>query len=450
MLLRFRVKNHRSLRDEQELSLVRVPRRGEPKPKGGEIPPTARVAGIYGANASGKSNVLDALRWMKEAIYESHMFWPPDKGVPRTPFFLDKKARADPSFYEIDFTWEQVRYSYGFEVTDAAVTSEWLFTFPHGRSQRLFERSTTNEYSFGRHLTGQLDQIRKLTRENSLYLSCAASNNHHLLRNLHHSLSQSIRSAHVGDQAARTSATKQIIKDPVDQSHIDRLLQVADLGISGTEITKSSFPETAISHFENLIKDLEVPEELFDQISKGAREDLAFKISLRHQPTGGILPIDQESDGTQAWLALAGPLLSVLRNGEAFLVDEIDSSLHPMITSTLIRMFKDVEINPRNAQLVFASHDTALLGSMLENDLLERDEVWFTEKDQDGATSLYSLAEFHPRGSENTERGYLQGRYGAVPFVNFADIRKLFIDIHRASDEPAPGKAESAPQGRHA
>ncbi|MFO7283243.1 MAG: ATP-binding protein [Thermobifida fusca] len=139
-----------------------------------------------------------------------------------------------------------------------------------------------------------------------------------------------------------------------------------------------------------------------------------------------------------------GFVLRVLEEGDVFLVDEIDSSLHPVLSSTLIRMFKDPVINPKGAQMVFASHDTTLLGTMLENKLLERDEVWFTEKDAHGATSLYSLVEFHPRGDENPERGYLQGRYGAVPHVNFQEIRSLFAELHGAAGEPS-ASAETGP-----
>lgn len=452
MLLRFRVANHRSIRDEQELSLVAVPRRGEERPKASEIPPTLRVAGIYGANASGKSNVLDALWWMSTAVRYSHTRWQPDAEIPRKPFQLDDVSRNEPSFYEVDFVFKGVRHSYGFEVTDREVVGEWLFEFPHGRPKRLFEREGPKEYKFGRALTGELRQIEKLTRNNSLYLSCAASNNHPYLSAVQRWLTGNISLATQQslDVYLRDSRTRRMLdgSTPEVSDRINRLIRVADLGITGISLGKKKLDE----EFLGIIRSIDVKfpgnsdEEFTEKLRKHLEQTVFFTHSCASDPRS--LPIEEESDGTRSWFGLIGSVLTVLERGEVFLVDEIDSSLHPMISSTLVRMFKDPVINPKGAQIVFASHDTTLLGTMLENKLLERDEVWFTEKDAHGATSLYSLAEFHPRGDENPERGYLQGRYGAVPHVNFEEIRSLFAEIHGAADEPSTS-AETGPHPAH-
>ncbi|KUP97057.1 AAA family ATPase [Thermobifida cellulosilytica] len=452
MLLRFRVANHRSIRDEQELSLVAVPRRGEEKPKASEIPPTLRVVGIYGANASGKSNVLDALWWMLTAVRYSHTRWQPDAGVPRKPFQLDDVSRNEPSFYEVDFVFNGVRHSYGFEVTDREIVGEWLFEFPHGRPRRLFEREGPKGYRFGRALTGELRQIEKLTRDNSLYLSCAASNNHPYLSAVQRWLTGSISLATEQslDVYLRDSHTRRMLDEatPEVRDRINRLIRVADLGVTGVSPGKRELDEK----FLGLIRSIGVnlPGNSTEEFAENLRRNLEKTVFFTHSCAGDphALPIEEESDGTRSWFRLIGPVLNVLEKGDVFLVDEIDSSLHPMISSTLIRMFKDPVINPKGAQIVFASHDTTLLGTMLENKLLERDEVWFTEKDARGATSLYSLAEFHPRGDENPERGYLQGRYGAVPHVNFEEIRSLFAEIHGAADEPS-ASPETGPLPAH-
>ena len=444
MLLRFRVANHRSIREEQELSLVAVPKRGEAKPKAHEIPPTVHVAGIYGANASGKSNVLDALRWMSAAVKYSHIHWQPDAGVPRKPFRLDDTSHEEPSFYEIDFVFEGVRHSYGFEVTDREVVGEWLFVFPHGRPKRLFEREGPQDYKFGKSLKGELRRIEKLTRPNSLYLSCAASNNHPYLSSIHHWIGTHIRFATQNsfDEGVRFRFTQSLIEDPGSKGaeYVSRLVRVADLDITDIVLSKreiDGFEKEFISFIRERLPD--IPEEEF-------RKRIEQRPLFIHDYSGKPrpLPIDEESDGTRSWFGLVGFVLRVLEEGDVFLVDEIDSSLHPVLSSTLIRMFKDPVINPKGAQMVFASHDTTLLGTMLENKLLERDEVWFTEKDAHGATSLYSLVEFHPRGDENPERGYLQGRYGAVPHVNFQEIRSLFAELHGAAGEPS-ASAEKGP-----
>ncbi|SEG87690.1 hypothetical protein SAMN05444920_106111 [Nonomuraea solani] len=391
MLLRFRVANHRSIRDEQTLSLTAVPRRGE-----ANRTQPLRVAGIYGANASGKSNVLDALRWMSEAVRRSHTQWDPAGGVPRQPFKLSETGRETPSFFEVDFLHEGVRYSYGFEVDDTAVLGEWLNTFPRGRTKRLFERSGPADMSFGRGLAGETARIRKLTRPNSLYLSCAASNNHPLLAGIYELLTVKLAFVEYGErhENRRLDLIKILLRDHALTEDLNALLRIADLGVERAELVET-----------------------------GAQEEVVLR-----RP-GGVpsLSLEEESAGTRAWLSLLGHTLSILYIGGALAADEIDSSLHPLLSSTLIRMFKDADINLMNAQLVFASHDTTLLGSLLEEEILARDEVWFTEKDDSGATGLYSLAEFHTRRDENIERGYLQGRYGAVPYLNFESIREIFL-----------------------
>ncbi|MDP4501555.1 AAA family ATPase [Nonomuraea turcica] len=394
MLLRFRVANHRSVRDEQTLSFIAAPRRGEP----GRTKPLS-VAGIYGANASGKSNVLDALRWMSDAVSWSHTQWEPTAGIPRQPYKFSKPGLEAPSFFEIDFLLDDVRYSYGFEVDDEAVLGEWLNSFPHGRVRKLFERTSPTDVSFGRGLGGELQRIWRLTRPNSLYLSCAASNNHPLLSAIFNVLGGHTLFARHGerDEKLRLSITSVLLHGNA-APELNELLRIADLGIEQAEIVETTS---------------------------------SSKIVLRRPGQPVLLDLEEESAGTRAWLSLLGYALFALRTGGVLVADEIDSSLHPLLSSTLIRMFKDADINEEGAQLVFASHDTTLLGSLLNDEILARDEVWFTEKEESGATNLYSLAEFHTRRDENIERGYLQGRYGAMPYLNFENVRQIFLERRR-------------------
>lgn len=430
MLLRFRVSNHRSIHEEQELSLVEPPRRGARRLKASEIPPTLKVAGIYGANASGKSNILKALRWMRDAVRDSHTHWQPNKGVPRDPFQLTAAATADPSFHEVDFVVAGVRHTYGFEADDTAIVGEWLFNFPHGRPQRLFERDEGNSFTFGRALTGQLRQIEQMTRENSLYLSTGASNNHEKLRHIHSLITDGIEVASQREiSQSLNTLTEFLIEDSSIHKFIIGLTSVADLGISDMSFKERNPEDIPLEMLESLEKDKSIPEEALRSLRKVVSRELVF--THDGADPGRTVPFGQESDGTRSWFAILGPLLQVLRDGKVFLVDEIDSSLHPVISSSLIKMFKDPDVNPKGAQLIFASHDTTLLGSMLQEKLLSRHEVWFTEKERDGMTHLFSLEEFRTRGEENIERGYLQGRYGAVPFIDFNKIRQLFQDLRK-------------------
>ncbi len=195
MIIQFRLANIRSLRDEQVLSMVASTRADTGR--AGRAVPGAPVtalcaAGIFGANASGKSNVLKALRYMCRAVEDSHRQWQPDQGVPRTPFCLDGGGQQRPTELELDFLLDEVRYSYGFRVDDEQILAEWLHAFPQGRRQSWFTREKST-FSFGKKLAGQNRAITALTRKNSLFLSAAAQNNHEQLMPLYQWLVQSIR-----------------------------------------------------------------------------------------------------------------------------------------------------------------------------------------------------------------------------------------------------------------
>ena len=411
MLIQFRIENHRSLCDEQILSLttsmdkagahvLRVPGLNE------TIVP---VAAIYGANASGKSNVVSALGFMRSAILESQRFWEIDT-VPRTPFLLSTKS-AEPSLYEVDISVSGVRYRYGFQLDATRIKEEWLFAWPNGKKAMWFERDN-DDFAFGKTLHGENDAIRSLTRSNSLFLSAAAQNNHASLMPVFRHFAawrvSLMRPSGVPRLAlsalARTLGAE--AAEP-DRDGIMRLLREADTGILDVKVE---------SH------DAEPPDlELGDtQLAAGTPRHGPPAIFFRHRSADEArawLPLAAESAGTIALLELAPRILHTLRTGGLLCVDELEASLHPALALNIVKMFNDPAHNTNNAQLVFTTHDANLLGSVSEEPALRRDQVWFTEKDDAGRTHLYPLTDFHPRKEENLERGYLQGRYGAVPFL---------------------------------
>ena len=413
MLLRFRVANHRSLRDEQELSLVAQPRKGEGKPTG-TLPETVRVAGIYGANASGKSNVLDALRFLIDAVLDSFGKWPATGGVPRRPFLLDPAMRSRPSLYEADIVVDDVRHTYGFEVDDQRVLAEWLYSYPTGsRKRMLFERSG-DDLQFGRTLGGQNSTIAKLTRPNALFLSAAAANSHRLLTRVLCSFDRVLPKVTFGEGGLERMLAAISTRHAGPVMPTNEWLRFADLGVSHVrlEIDDEATPSSS------------EPLDSTPYFQRG-------RVKFAHVASdGGVveLPFDDESAGTRIWLALTNVIFSPLSLGGTVLVDEVDSSLHPKLSAALIQMFKDPVINPKGAQLIFTSHDVSLLGNLLDDDILDRDEVWFTEKDGSGASKLFPLTDFQPRRGENFERAYLQGRYGAVPYIDIDELRKLFSE----------------------
>jgi uncharacterized protein len=404
MLIRFRVSNFRSLRDEQELSMVAALKDGRKDlvhvdSMGVDL---LRVAGIYGANAAGKSNVLDALRFMRSAVLQSYRTWEPDGPIPREPFRLDSIHQEEGSLFEVDFLLEGERYQYGFELDSTRILREWLHGFPNKRRQVLFTRDAeaATTFHFGKQLKGNHRAIEKVTRKNSLFLSTAAQNAHETLQKIY-SWFGGVLIGDVGSREYWTLETARLLEKK--HREILDLLRLADLGIVDVRIA-----------------DPVRRDRRGRRLSSGWAEEANRVLEFKHQSKSGpfALALGDQSRGTQAWFSLVGAVLVALDTGGLLCLDEIDASLHPLLTIQLIRLFQDARRNPRSAQLIFNTHDTLLLGSLLAEPALRRDQIWFVEKDQEGASSLYPLTDFKPRKLENVERGYIQGRYGAIPFID--------------------------------
>jgi len=411
MLLRFSAANHRSLREPQSLSLTASSLDDN---KLGLIAcdavPTRRVvpaAVIYGANASGKSNIVKALGWMRSAVLASHREGEPGGGIQRFPFRLDSASESQPSAFELDFFFGSMRYHYGFEASDNAFLSEWLYAFPKGRRQTLFQREL-QEFRFGRALEGQNRVISQLTRPNSLFVSAAAQNDHKKLSEI----SSYIRS--IG-MYSRISVGPEAFhdKEKLDPRVISFLGEIGT-GITGYEYTSFEYsPEDEgklrefASAFAKLVDDPVVPDQIITRMKGNIR------LSHRRRDGGNtFFELNWESAGTRRLLVLLDAVFRALDQGTPVVIDELDASLHTEACEAVLRMFSSPENNSNGAQLIATTHDTNLLSSPS----LRRDQIWFTEKDPDGATHLYPLTDIRSRKGDNIERGYLQGRYGAIPF----------------------------------
>ncbi|TMR94751.1 AAA family ATPase [Nonomuraea basaltis] len=416
MLLRFRVANFMSLRDEQELSFV-VDQYGAPDARDagvtidGKAVQVHTVAGVYGANAAGKSNLLRAMEFMRSAVLDSHAEWAKGEGVPRKPFAFDPVHANEPSFFEIDVVLGNppVHYTYGFSLSDRRVESEWLYAYPGTRRhtrQVLFNRDTSARVPFefpGENLKGPKATLAKLTRENALFLSTAAANNQQQLGALQRWFADNfwLVTPERGRKARENYSRRQMLGR--FKSRIEGLLQHADMGIEGIEA---------------IPRDPDPPEIRFVHRTGTERVTLDFA---------------DESLGTRTWFAMLGPILLSLSQGAVLLVDELDASLHPAISAEVIRLFNDPEANSENAQLVFTSHDTALFGYLPGGRPLDRAQVWLTEKNDDGATDLYPLTAAKPRPDENLYRGYHEGRYGAKPQFSPGELA-WWIRLEKAAE----------------
>ena len=414
MLLRFGVSNHLSIRDFQELSFVASSLKDRDEglipcaaaPKGAVVP----AAVIYGANASGKSNLMTAMGIMLIMVRDSHQHGRPGGGVLRQPFALDPACAGKPSRFEIDFVVDGVRHHYGFEASDDAFESEWLYDFPRSHRRTLFEREG-GEFRFGRGLKGRNAVIADLTRPNSLYLSAGAQNGHEQLSRVF-GYFQSIRGAHAVAIPGVVASVLLVGKE-LDRRVIDFLGRIGTgiVAYRRKEIEDADETEAFQRDVLTAIKKrVDVPADLAAVMGG----DWRTAIELAHLGRDGeqvYLDLDMESAGTRRLLFVLGPAFRALDEGTPLFVDELDASLHTQAAEAVLRLFCSPETNPKGAQLVATTHDTNLMRSPL----LRRDQLWFTEKDAAGATRLYPLTDIRTRKGDDIGKGYLQGRYGAVP-----------------------------------
>lgn len=418
MLVEFSVANFRSFLERQTLSLVastgselrttNVVLADAPK-----TPDLVRTAVLYGANAAGKSNVLLAMQVMWELVRNSAQL-PPGGQFNVAPFAFSPEASHEPSEFELVFVQDGVRYQYGFSLTRERICDEWLFAWPEGRQQRWFERrwdpqTDKTSWHFGSSLTGQKKVWQDATRQNALFLSTAVQLNATGLLPPFNWFANRLKPVRPYARFAPDYSLRQCEADPAWQHRVAEYLAAADTGIADLRVQKHKMDTPP------------APPKVDDHLPAPAieitlRRPEQYDVHFIHRTESGDeaeIGYNDESGGTQKLFAMAAPWVDVLQNGYVLLIDELDTSLHPALLRRLVGMFHDPAINTHNAQLIFTTHDT----NMLDGDLFRRDQVWFVEKGRDLQSHLYSLTDFSPRKQENIQRGYLQGRYGALPFV---------------------------------
>ena len=416
MLIQFRFKNFRSFQDEQVLSLVASSDKTllEKNTIGALALGKQRLvrsAVVYGANASGKSSLVAALEFVKRFVHRS-ADQELEAEIPLQPFLLDNTSSKSRSEFEVTFIHKRIRYQYGFSVDRKQVYEEWLIAYPKGQPQKWFERNPSSgsksEWYFGSQLKGEKGKLVSLTRPDVLFLSVAAKFNHEQLSSVYQWFSNHLRVIEADrDEGFFLYTAKRALTSQLFSTKLGKLLRFADLGIADFSVEKSqSLPDN-------------MPEEIRQLIASGRAEwSGQFNIQLRHRVSGNVesgnpLSLNDESKGTRRLFSIGGPWIDVLQHGYTLVVDELESSLHPLIARELVSMFHNSDLNPQNAQLVFGTHDTTLLDSSI----FRRDQVWFVEKDNGSVSHLYPLLDFSPRKEEALGKGYLRGRYGAIPIL---------------------------------
>lgn len=418
MLIEFKVTNYRSFRETQTLSMVASTAKEHIKTHSsdaglGDLGPLLRSAVIYGPNAAGKTNVLRALQFMQGIVINSLAATQVTES-PYDPYKLSPKSSRAPSEFEVAFVQNKTRYEYGFAMDAVRVHREWLIEYPMGRGRRLFERffdkrEKRYNWKFSSYLKGNRSVWRDATRQNALFLSTAIQLNSTQLQPVFEWFQKRLVVI-VGSTTMNPILTLNVLDQPGGKERVLPFLREADLGIADLEIRREPLPSKGLVLGGSPI---------IEQPSPGTLPNLVT-VMLSHSGDGNSqmsLDLTEESSGTQKLFRTAGAWLNVFENGEVLLFDEIDTSMHPLLVRFLVEKFHSDAANRNSAQLIFSTHDT----SLLSQDVFRRDQVWFVEKDKNGASKLFPLSDFSPRKDEVLERWYLRGRYGALPILSHID-----------------------------
>jgi hypothetical protein len=416
MLLEFKFHNFRSFRGSGSLNLAasnyvkELPGNLlEPALPGMKNQKFLRGAAIYGANASGKSNVIRALFEFQRLVRNSHRF-EAGSGIEVNPFVLDEASMKTPTAFGVRFVAEGIRYHYSVAYDRERFLEEELSAFPKKKEQLWFSRSWDPEKRAYDYEAGESFSLRKQdiesTKENSLLLSTAANLlNHPKLGPVYAWFRDKLEVRNLGLNGTGLDPRDTIKILQSGQKGAFEWIKKADLGISGFRLQTGKIDPVMLDRLPPIQRDRLADQEV-------------VHLKLLHSGGGGSeheLDLDDESSGTIRFFELVGPWLAMIEDGKTLVVDELETSLHPLLVRELVRLVMNPEINRNGAQLIVATHDPLLL----DLTLLRRDQIWLTEKSAEGESYLYALSDYKkpPTNRESLVRGYLAGRYGGIPFI---------------------------------
>jgi AAA15 family ATPase/GTPase len=417
MLIEFSVSNYLSFKRKTALNLSATAIKEHADTN---IFSTARYdllkgAVIYGANASGKSNFIKAMSTMRRLVLQSFEQSSADE-LDIVPFLLNTATEKAPTFFETIFLIDDIRYRYGFEVTNTTIHAEWLFEAQKQAEKPLFVREQDGIEVMKAFPEGK--DLETRTRDNALFLAVVDQFNGKVAKKIMHWFNNFIAISGLSHEGYKSVTFRMLENKQMKHSLLDFYKRL-DLGFDDITISKKAFDP----------KDL--PGDMSEGLLKHLISDLegAFKIDIKtvhkkynaRDKVVGSIQFDmrsQESSGTNKLFNISGPIFDVLNDGGILIIDELDASLHPLLTLAITRLFNSKAFNRNNAQLIFATHDTNLLSS----GNYRRDQIYFVEKDKYGASDMYSLVEYKEEGKpvrkdRSFEKDYIEGRYGAIPFI---------------------------------
>ena len=418
MLLEFRCANHKSIKDEVIFSMIAGTDTALAENlwsyKDIRILPSAV---IYGANGSGKTNFIYALAFMKELVSRS-IGYQPGQQVPQFPHKLSKED--DPSEYSIQFVRNGTRYAYGFSIRKGIFQEEYLYFFPNGRKTKIFERDGSKIIP-GSKYRNEFRLSLDALKDNRLFLSCAA--NFTKLQEIEDAFlffAQDIVFFSPDFNNWTEYSIKKIQDDPVFKTVFLIFLKAFGTGITDV---RAKLEKADINDLPP-----DIPAELRDLL----KDKEGSRIDAKIVYDGFEVDFSEESAGIKRLFQLICPVIDILIKNKILLCDELECSLHESIIHQLVQLF-NMRHEGKEAQLIFSTHNT----NLLDTDIFRRDQIWFTQLKEDRSTDLYSLSEIrNVRKSENLAKGYMEGKYGAIPMLNRELLYKIgWTDIKRKEDE---------------
>jgi len=416
MLVEFTVNNYKSIKDTMKFSMLT-----SSKDEGNYFPKRTynllRSSIIYGANASGKSNFLKAMAFMGRFVLNKYKILQSVDTLPYEPFKLCDDTENSSSSFEIVFFINEIKYRYGFEMDNENIYSEWLFADEKGKEAKLFFRDSEkneyvnpNKFKEGYIFFDKKEEKIKVS-DNQLFIWKCDQDDGEISKKILQWFNK-FNMINGVENKGYINFTMEKMENDLFKNEIVKLVKTADIGIEDIDVEEEEIPSEILEILPDTLKD--------KLINDGAKSIKLNTVHNKYDRDGKIIGKTifelnkEESIGTRKFFDMSAPILDTLKNGKVLIIDELDASLHPILTQYLIKLFHNEEVNINNAQLIFATHDT----NLLNRNIFRRDQIWLTEKNKYGATDLYSLAELkNVRKKEDFEAQYIQGKYGAIPYL---------------------------------
>lgn len=437
MLIEFTVGNFLSFKEPVTISMVSANPVKELQETNTFIESTGKfkllkTAAVYGNNASGKSNLVSSMTYMKRFVLSSFKYSLNDEinqKLEVTNFLLDEKYEKLPTLFEIVFVYNNKRFRYGFEILNGNIKSEWLFFVNSTKEIELFTRNLgIIKYNIRSFKEGK--DLQEKTKDNVLFLSVCAQFNGDISDQVINWFKKLKLVSGLKDHYYQSYTIKQFTENEEFSNWASKIVSFLNINNIVSEEISNQITQQDKLELQN--KDIKELFTILNRITEknNSKTMKLFTLHKKKSLNDEVLDITfdlerQESEGTKKLLYLLGPIYDVLKHGSILVIDELDSRLHPLLTIKILELFSIH--NPNNAQMIFTSHDT----NLLRNSIFRRDQIWFTEKEDDGSTDLYSLVEyknFRARKDASFNKDYLNGKYGAIPV--FSDLDEIMDLIY--------------------